>query len=179
MKTRMSFIGATVALTALAGVLCAQQNNTTTTALTDADKSYLMEDASGSVYDFQMAELAVESARDNATQSYALRLLDDHAKLNKDLLLLARRKDIIVPVTLADDDKTKLMTLEGQHGADFDRAYIAEAIRINSDDVEKANKELNATTDPDIRKTVGMFLKTEQKHLDEARALQAKMTAGK
>lgn len=178
MKTRMSFIGATVALTALAGVLYAQQN-ATTTALADSDKSYLMEDAAGSVYDFQTAELAVEAAHDSAVQSYALRLLDDHAKMNKELLLLARRKDIIVPVTLADDDKTKLMTLEQQHGADFDRAYIAEAIRINSDDVEKANKELNATTDPDIRKTVGLFLKTEQKHLNDARALQAKMTASK
>lgn len=176
MKIKKSFIGMTAALTALAGVLYAQQNSTTT-PLSDTDKAYLMEDATGSVYDFQTAELAVECARDNSVVSYATRLLDDHAKLNKELLLLARRKDIQLPVTLSDDDKTKLMALEQQHGADFDRAYIAEAIRINSDDVEKANKELNTTTDPDIRKTVGMFLKTEQKHLNDARALQAKMTA--
>ena len=178
MKIKKSFIGATALLTALSGALYAQQN-ATTTALSDTDKTYLMENATGSVYDFQTAELAVECARDNNVQGYALRLLDDHAKLNKEMLQLARRKDIVLPVTLGDDDKTKLMTLEGTHGADFDRAYIQEAIRINSDDVEKANKELNATTDPDIRKVVGMFLKTEQKHLDDARALQAKMTANK
>ena len=176
MKIKMSFIGLAAGMTAIAGgILFAQQ----TTTLSDTDKSYLMEDAAGSVYDFQTAELAVECARDNTVQNYALRLLDDHAKLNKELLMLARRKDIMLPVTLGDDDKTKIMGLEQQHGADFDRAYIAEAIRINSDDVEKANKELNATTDSDIRKTVGTFLKTEQKHLDDARAIQAKMTASK
>ncbi len=75
------------------------------------DSKYLVANAQGSVYDFSTAELAVEKARSKAVQNYALRLLDDHARLNKMMLKLANQRGLLLPVTLADEDKTKLDSL--------------------------------------------------------------------
>ena len=179
MKTTKSILGLGAALMALTGGILFAQTNNTNTSIADTDKTYLIKDAQGSVYDFETAELAVEMARSPRVQKYALMLLDDHARLNKELLLLANRKSIQVPVTLGPDDQPKLTALEQKSGTEFDSAYIEEAIRINTEDVQDANKELNATTDPDVRKVVGNYLKTEQKHLDEARNIQQSMTAAK
>ena len=48
---------------------------------------FLIETAQGSVYDRATAELAVQKAQSKSVQRYALRLLDDHNRLNKMLLM--------------------------------------------------------------------------------------------
>lgn len=140
------------------------------------DRKYLMENAQGSVYDFATAEVAVQKAYLQAVQNYALQLLDDHARLNKMMLVLANKREMILPVTLAAKDKSGLMRLMKPSGSAFDRAYLKEAIRINTDDVKSAKKELGATKDAGIKTVVGEFLRTEQKHLQGARTLLASMS---
>ena len=141
-----------------------------------SDRKYLTENAEGSVYDFATAEVAVQKAASRSVQNYALQLLDDHARLNKMMMVLANKRGLTLPVTLAAKDKSGLMRLMKSSGAAFDRAYLKEAIRINADDVKQAQKELGATKDAEVKSVVADFLKTEQKHLQGARTLLASMS---
>ncbi len=141
-----------------------------------ADRKYLMENAQGSVYDFATAEVAVQKAGSKAVQDYGMQLLDDHARLNKNMLQLANRRKITLPITLDAKDKPKLMRLMRLSGATFDRSYLREAIRINADDVNQARKELSMTKDAEVHRVVSDFLQTEQKHLQGAKMLLADMS---
>ena len=140
----------------------------------DADKQYLMETAQGSVYDAATAELAVQKAGSKSVQRYALRLMDDHTRLNKMLLMQANKRGLVLPLTMSDDDKTKLQNLMANNaGNDFDVAYLKEAIEINAEDVRTGNDAMNASKDGQFRNLMREYVSTEQKHLDMASAILA------
>lgn len=140
----------------------------------DADKQYLMDSAQGSVYDQATAELAVQKAQSKSVQRYALRLMDDHNRLNKMLLIQANKRGLVLPLTMSSDDQTKLQTLmANKAGSDFDMAYLKEAIQINADDVRKGNAAVIASKDQQFRSLMNDYVSTEQKHLDMASAILA------
>ena len=140
----------------------------------DADQQFLMETAQGSVYDQATSELAVQKAQSKSVQRYALRLMDDHNRLNKMLFIQANKRGLVLPLTLSGDDQNNLQTLMGNNaGQDFDVAYLQEAVKINADDVRKANAALNASSDKDFRSLMNEYSATEQKHLNEASAILA------
>ncbi len=140
----------------------------------DADKQFLMEIAQGSVYDQATAELAVQKAQSKSVQRYALRLMDDHNRLNKMLLIQANTRGVVLPLTMSSEDQDKLQSLMANSaGNDFDMAYLKEAIQINANDVRKANEAINASSDQQFRSLMRDFAQTEQKHLDAASATLA------
>ena len=138
----------------------------------DTDKQFLMDSAQGSVYDQATAELAVQKAQSKSVQRYALRLMDDHNRLNKMLLIQANKRGITLPLTMSSDDQTKLQTLMADNaGNDFDMAYLKEAVQINADDVRKGNAAISASKDQQFRSLMQDYVSTEQKHLDMASAI--------
>lgn len=168
----------TIAAFAVAGTIpfCAAHAQTGTAApLSAIDKTFLTKNAEGSIYDYTTAEAAANLAQSDAVRDYATRLLDDHTRLNKDILTLARSRKLALPLTLKASDARKLESLTRKKGAAFDRAYLEEAVKINADDVRQAKKETGVTTDPDVKAFVFNFQQTEEKHLADARALLQKM----
>ena len=140
----------------------------------DADKQYMIETAQGSVYDQATSELAVQKAQSKSVQNYALRLMDDHNRLNKMLLMQANKRGIVLPLTMSSDDQTELQTLmDNNAGSDFDMAYLQEAVKINAEDVRKGNDAIAASSDKEFRSLMSDYVRTEQKHLDMASAILA------
>ena len=140
----------------------------------DADQQYMTETAQGSVYDQATSELAVQKAQSKSVQRYALRLMDDHNRLNKMLLIQANKRGVVLPLTMKDEDQTKLQNLMANNaGNDFDVAYLKEAIQINAEDVRKGNDAINASKDGQFRSLMRDYVSTEQKHLDMASAILA------
>ena len=140
----------------------------------DADKQYMIETAQGSVYDQATSELAVQKAQSRSVQNYALRLMDDHNRLNKMLFIQANKRGVVLPLTMSSDDQTNLQNLMANNaGSDFDMAYLQEAIKINAEDVRKGNDAIKASSDREFRSLMSEYVKTEQKHLDMASAILA------
>lgn len=146
----------------------AQQTQMT---ISTTDRQYLTKDAEGSVYEFQLAELGVQKASGSATQQYALRLLDDHAKFNSQLMQLAHKKGIILPLEANTQDRARLKSLMQLNSTAFDRAFAKEMARINSEDVSASKQEANVTRDSDIQAFLNQFQATDQEHLQGAQSL--------
>lgn len=138
----------------------------------ESDKKFLTDDAQGSVYDFSLAQLAANRATSPELHRYGLQLISDHARLNQRLLTLGRTKGIALPITLSDEDKTKLDGLMTKTGSALDRALIAQFVEVNAQDVEDGQKELATTKDAATRRAVTEFVRTEKKHLREAQKMQ-------
>lgn len=137
------------------------------------DRQYLIQDAQGSVADYANGAAALNQAQSPAVRQLGIWLLQDHNRLNIELLGLAQRKGVSVPLTISSTDKAKLTALTARTGADFDRQWLAEAIQTNRQDIQDAQKELRTTTDPEVRLVATDFLSTEYAHLTAAQTIQA------
>jgi len=172
---KISTSGAALALLsvcALSAQVHAKPSKMMAMSVSQVDREYIIKDAQGSISDEANAELATSKAQSNALHRYGFRLIADHARLNQILMTLARQKGVEVPVTLNDTQTTDIKELSGQSGSDFDKAMIAQFVKTNADDVRDGRKELSVTNDPQVRRAVIQFVRTEEKHLREARALQ-------
>lgn len=153
----------------------AMSSGSSSSSLSQTDQQYFQKDAQGSVYDLTLAQLGILRGATPRVRSYARMVATDHARLNIMMLEFANREGMHdLPLTLSSDDNTRLQRLMGLSGAEFDRAFAEEEVRINSQDVSDAEKELQATNAPGVRRIVQEFRQTESKHLAGARELQGR-----
>lgn len=145
------------------------------TPMTSTDRQFLIQDAQGSVADYANGAAGLSHAQSPAIRQFSVWLLEDHNRLNIGLFMLAQRKGVDLPLTIADADKAKLNALVARKGADFDREFLRDAIQTNQSDISDAKKELGATTDPEVRLLVEDYLSTEIGHLTAAQTIMGGM----
>lgn len=150
----------------------AKPNKKAPAPLAESDKDFLSKAALGSVYDLALAQLAAGRATEPTLHSYGVELMNDHAQLDSRLLTLGRDKGLALPLTLSDDDKTRLDSLQAQGGSDLDSALVAEFVRVDGEDAQDGRQELSSTQDAAVKRTVTEYVKVEEKHLDSAQHLQ-------
>ncbi len=167
-------LGGLLSLGASAGAQDAMPGMTTM-PVTSTDWQFLIQDAQGSIADYTNGAAGLTRGQSPAIRQLSVWLLEDHNRLNIGLFMLAQRKGVLLPLTIADADKTKLNALTARTGADFDRAFLRDAIQTNQSDIRDAKKELAATTDPDVRLLVTDYLSTEIGHLTAAQTIMSGM----
>lgn len=147
-------------------------------SLSQTDQQYFKKNAQGSVYDLTLAQLGVLRGQSPRVRDYARMVTTDHARLNVAMLTLANRERLYdLPLTLAAEDNTRLQRLQGLSGAEFDKAFADEEVRINAEDVSDSQKELGMTKSAPVRRVVQQFHTIESKHLAGARALGGKQAS--
>ena len=142
---------------------------------TSADRQFLTQAAQGSVSDYANGAAAVNRAQSPAVRQLGIWIMEDHDRLNISLFALAGVRGINLPLTATAKDQSDLTALTANQGADFDRAWLQQAIKTNKQDVSDAQKELDATTDPEIKPMVRAYLATEYSHLAAAQAIMGMM----
>jgi putative membrane protein len=140
--------------------------------ITESDRQFMIQDATGGFYEIAIAALAQERSSRDDIKSYAAMLIRDHAEYNTALQQLATSKGVTLPTGMTADDRTKLNGMNLQGGSTLDRSFILEAIRINDEDRKAAQNEAAATSDPDIRAFLQKFAAMDAKHEQGAKALQ-------
>ena len=135
------------------------------------DQLFLRHEATGSAYELAIAQLAqARSARDDV-KSYAGLLVNDHEAYAAALRDLAQQKGVTLPPGPTSQGTAKRDSLAALHGAEFDRAFIREARRVNGSDMSGFRQEASRTTDPDIRAFVAKYLPMDEAHARAADAL--------
>ena len=140
--------------------------------ITELDRQFLIQDASGGFYEISIAALAQERASRDDIKAYAAMLIRDHAEYNAALQQLAKSKGVTLPTAMSNDDRTKLNGMNLQGGNTLDRSFLLEATRINDEDRKAAQDEAAATSDPDIKAFLQKFAAMDARHEQAAKALQ-------
>ncbi|WP_319419667.1 DUF4142 domain-containing protein [Pleurocapsa sp. FMAR1] len=149
-----------------------QLGNTSTSSLSNSEKDFLTKSAQDSLYEFSSAQLAVQKAQDPKIAQYGLRLMNDHAEYNTQLMELARRKGIIVPVQLDSQNQSKLEQLMQLQGSEFDRQYISESMQANASDVKDLQSQATSAQDPDMQAFIEQSLPVQEMHTQLSKALE-------
>jgi putative membrane protein len=142
-------------------------------AVTGSDRRFLVSEARGSAYELAISQLAQERAARQDVKDYAGRMVSDHGSYNTELRRLAGSRRVDLPDGLTRGDKQKLDKLRGLHGAAFDNAFVAEARRINAEDVRDGHTEAQRTKDPAIRSFLERFASVDTEHQKIAEGLRS------
>lgn len=140
--------------------------------ISEFDRQFMMQDATGGFYEISIAALAQERSSRDDIKTYAAMLIRDHAEYNAALQQLAASKGVTVPTGMTADDRNKLNGMNLQAGSTLDRSFILEAVRINDEDRKAAQDEAAATSDPDIKAFLQRFAAMDARHEQAAKALQ-------
>ncbi|MGI4941436.1 MAG: DUF4142 domain-containing protein [Janthinobacterium lividum] len=140
--------------------------------ITEFDRHFMIQDATGGYYEISIAALAQERSSREDIKAYAAMLIRDHAEYNAALQQLATSKGVALPTGMTDDDRTKLNGMNLQGGSTLDHSFILEAVRINDEDRKAAQDEAAASSDPDIKAFLQRFAAMDAKHEQGAKALQ-------
>ncbi len=140
--------------------------------ITEFDRQFMTQDATGGFYEIAIAALAQERSSRDDIKAYAAMLIRDHAEYNAALQQLASSKGVSLPIGMTADDRAKLNGMNLQGGSTLDRSFILEAVQINDEDRKAAQDEAAATSDPDIKAFLQKFSAMDAKHEQGAKALQ-------
>src|SRR5438876_12427646 len=92
--------------------------------LSEADRRFLLEAASGGLFEVKLGKIAQEQATNPDVQKFARRMVTDHSTANKELMELAERKGLEIPKKMNDKDQDHMDKLSKVTGADFDAQYM-------------------------------------------------------
>jgi len=110
-------------------------------SLSQTDKEFLIKDSRGAAYELGSAKLAVQKASSVDVKSYAEKLVKDHESFNAALEQLGKQEGVTLPTEPDATDKAHMAELEKLSGKAFATAYVKDAVRINADDKQAAEKE--------------------------------------
>lgn len=122
--------------------------------------------------------MAEQKATNPAVRAYARLLVDDHAAVESDLAQLAQAQSLKLPAGMNEQGRQTMEQLRGLSGAEFDRQFIQNEIKTNSDGMPQFQNAANSETNPGIATYAKLAMAVQQQHLDLAKAVQAQLGGG-
>jgi len=145
-------------------------------ALSDDDRSFMMEAGSGGMAEVEMGRLAATKGQNADVKAFGQRMVRDHSKANSELMALAKRKGVNLPSDLNDEQKAGKAKLENLSGAEFDREYMSMMVDDHNKDVKAFQDKAGNAADPDLKRFVVKTLPTLKMHQSMANKINAKQS---
>jgi putative membrane protein len=143
--------------------------------LSHGDTSFIKEAAQGGLMEVKMGQTAKDHGQNEDVKNYGEMLVKDHSKANDRLTQLATSKGVNLAKEIEPKHAAAMKDIENKSGADFDRAFIQDAIKDHRKDIakfEKASRDLN---DSELKAFATETLPTLRNHLAEAERIAKSM----
>lgn len=131
--------------------------------------------ANGGMTEIELSKLAETKATNAQVKAFAAMMVKDHSAAGKELMAVAKAKNITLPATIDNDSQKAVSDLNAKTGADFDKAYVNAMVDDHKKTVsafEDASKNLK---DPDLKGFVDKTLPTIKMHLSHIQKLHDSM----
>ncbi len=147
----------------------AKSGNSKTAAgsLSSQDRDFMKKAAEGGMKEVDMGQMAEQQGKSDAVKSFGKRMVTDHSKANSELMALANKKGVQLG--------NKKPKMEKMSGADFDKEYMAAMVKDHETDLAEFQREASSGSDADVKAFAAKTAKVIQKHLELAKADQAKL----
>jgi putative membrane protein len=150
-------------------------NTQTDTTTKGKDAKFLAKVALINMEEIRLGELAQQNSSTKEIKDLGEMMVDDHKKSQDELVQLAAKKSISLPIAMDAAAEADYKKLSGISGTEFDKEYTDMMVNGHKDAITLFDLESNDAQDSDIRHWAGTVLPTLQKHLDHATACQAKL----
>jgi putative membrane protein len=153
------------------------QNQSQTLASSDAD--FLREANRGNLEEVEIARVALRQTNNEQVRTFAQRMIDDHTRMNDEVMQLARQKGLSLDSQLPSDARNDVNRFAQMNGADFDRQYIRGMVQDHQKDADAFDRTARTATDSSVRSLASRDLPTIREHLRMAKDLDQTLTAPK
>jgi putative membrane protein len=133
-------------------------------APSSADKTFIEDSSQGSLFEVNVAKLALEKSKDPNVRKFAERMITDHEKLIEQMKPIAMQYHVKTPTGPSIADRAKYEELKLKSGTDFDRAYVEAMVKDHNEDLQKFIAEENSTQVPELKATVAKGEKVIREH---------------
>ena len=120
---------------------------------------------SGGLAELNVSQIGVQRATDPQLRQFSQRMIDDHTKLNQQLMNVVTRKGIRVPEAIDARAQFCAESLAGLSGEKFDECYAKAQLVMHMDAVAAFEAEAHRGQDPDIRAVAAAALPIIKEHL--------------
>jgi putative membrane protein len=135
------------------------------------DQQFLRKAADDDLAEIEMAKLALHKASSQRVKGFAQIMVDDHSKAEGQLDKIASSKHIDIPKSLTAKSQATEDRLAKFSGEQFDKAYMAEMLKDQKEDLAAFRHALNSVQDADIREFADKSLPTLESHLKQAESI--------
>jgi putative membrane protein len=142
-------------------------------AISDEDRAFMIEAATGGMAEVEMGRLAATKARSAAVKRFGRRMVTDHSRANAELKRLAKRKGVALPTDLTPEQKADKEKLSNLSGAEFDREYMSMMVADHDKDVNAFEAKAGNAADRDLKRFVVKTLPTLKMHQKMAKQIKA------
>src|SRR5579884_1590650 len=139
------------------------------------DQAFMVKAAQGGLAEVELGNLATSKAQSGDVKQFGQRMVDDHTKANDELKSIAEQKGVTLPTSLDAKDQATKDKLSGEHGAAFDRAYMADMVKDHKKDIAEFQREANNGKDPDVKAFAQKTLPVLREHLRLAESTDAQV----
>jgi putative membrane protein len=136
------------------------------------DADFVYEVVESNYGEIKLAELANQRSRTPEVKQVAQQLLTDHTASLNELKTLAQAQSISVPVEETDASKRKLENMAEEEGNDFDQAWCDEMMDLHDKTIDKFEKRLDDTDDPELKAFINKTLPVLKEHHDRLKACE-------
>lgn len=142
-------------------------------ALSAPEQEFLRRIARVNLGEVAVGLLAIQKGTHDAVKAHGRDMVDGHVETMKELMELASRHNLFLPLEV---DRSAYEKLVAVGGAEFDRLYAAEAQRLNQEAIDHLNGLMGQLTSEAVRDFARRDLEEDKEHLKEAQDLAAKLT---
>jgi putative membrane protein len=103
----------------------------------------------GSMLEVELGEVAQRNAATTGIHALGSRMVRDHGKIGRILQMLSKDKGVVVPASLASDDRSTVTALSTKTGVEFDAAY-AQRMVVSHEKLIALFDEATTGSDPDV-----------------------------
>ncbi|RXH55844.1 DUF4142 domain-containing protein [Granulicella sibirica] len=131
---------------------------------TSDDKKFLVDAAQGSLFEVNLAKLALEKSGDPNVKEFASKMVKDHTMLIESMKPLGKKLGVKEPTGPTVASRAKYQELKLKSGISFDRAYVETMVKDHHDDLKDFMDEDQKTTNPEVKAAVEKGLKVIKEH---------------
>jgi putative membrane protein len=134
------------------------------------DRRFVNKAADEGMAELEIAKLAAQRATNPEVKKFAQKFVDDHTKVNTELLSLASQKNVKVDQEDAKDRAYK--RLNKASDSEFDQEFVEHMVEQHEKDVKMYDKAASDAKDPAVRSFASKHVSSLRQHLQEAQSLQ-------
>lgn len=147
--------------------------------VTPKDKAFIEDALQGGLLEVKLGELSQAKASSTEVKTFGQHMISDHSKANSELIALAQRKNVVVPVTLNEKGQKIYDMLAEKNGADFDKAYTKCMVKDHKKDICEFKKEAKKGDDVDLKGFASSKITTLEHHKQMAKDARKALKMGK
>jgi putative membrane protein len=134
------------------------------------DRRFVTKAADNGESEVHAAQLAAQRATHPEVKNFAQKLVDDHTKVNSELMSLASQRNVKIDM---DDDKDRAYKrLNKKSGSEFDQEFVEHMIDEHEKDIKMFEKAASDAKDPEVRAFASKHVGHLREHLQTAQSLR-------